>query len=227
MKRFLFISAMGDLKYFNAYRTHVASVATALLNDVEIISFAHLKILCASKQVTHIATTSFVALKYFNPLIEGTATENQGAQYTKDGLTITLLPPLKSMHTQNSGPFLLKHYTQKLINPEKVCIKKGRFSYSTVDPSNLPTIEAALDAALLVAVDIETSREPLRMTSIAYTALMQDGTVHSYQIPHEPNTYPFCMDATRILNRTKAPKIMQNGMYDSVYFLMFDAPLYN
>lgn len=227
MKKFFFIASMGDVKYFNTFRSSVAGIATAILCEDQIVSFAHLKLLLNHKGIDKVATTSMAVLRYFYPLVEGTATENTGAQYTRDGITVTLLPPLKSLHTQNAGTFLLKHYTRKLIQPELVSVRKGPFSYTTITPSNLEVIFQVLDAALLVAVDIETMREPVRMTSIAYTAMMRDGAVVSYQLPHTPDNYPFCMDAMRKLNTSAAPKIMQNGMYDSLYFITFNAPLYN
>lgn len=66
------------------------------------------------------------------------------------------------------------------------------------------------------------------ITCVGYCGLFQneDGSFYSETIviPMEGQTnYNFM----REMNRTEAPKVMQNGKYDIAYFLKYDAPLHN
>ena len=223
----LLVPILQELKYVPKYREVVCEVAEVILAQDQILSFAHLKMMCGSLKITNIVTTSLTVLKLFYPFVEGSATESIGCKYTKDGLSITMIPPLSQLFTVPSATFLQRHYIDKFIHPEK-SVTKDLFRYEYITPTNLAVVAAVLNSAVLVAVDIETHKEPMRrMTSVAYTALLSSGKTISYVVPHTPENYPFCLQATRRLNLTKAPKVMQNGMYDSLYFVTFNAPLYN
>lgn len=218
---------MRELKFVKTYTQIVSQTCDVVLNEEEILTFGHLEMLCKIKQITNIVTTSMGILKLFFPPIEGTATESIGCRYTRNGLHVTMIPPLSQIHTVKASNFLHRHFIDKFINPQHY-IAKDTFRYTFVTAANLALVKARMNTALLIAVDIETVKEPMRrMTSVAYTALFKDGSTMSYVIPHTPDSYPFCLDATRVLNLTTPPKVMQNGMYDSLYFVTFNAPLYN
>lgn len=214
---------------------------------------------------TLMATTSFQVLKLIDPHLEGTANDNTGTviSFEDSGsqFRIILLPPLVNQFTSNSSLFLIDHFCKKLSLGGT--LRKDSFTWDFVVPSNLGTIAARINASsFLVAVDIETNRTDLKVTSVSYTAgfiervgentgqdlgsgqdardnggIIPDSAGRSdrsvyiytetYVIQCSPDTYPFCIDAIRVLNSTLPPKVMQNGQYDSTYFLRFNAPLHN
>lgn len=184
---------------------------------------------------TLIATTSFAILKLIDPHLEGTANDNTGTviSFEDSGsqFRIILLPPMVNQFTDNSSLFLIDHFCKKLSMGGT--LRKDSFTWDFVVPSNLNSIADRINAcSFLVAVDIETSRTDLKITSVSYTAgtIAEDGCTirtYTYVIQCSPDTYPFCIDAIRVLNSTLPPKVMQNGQYDATYFLRFNAPLHN
>lgn len=225
--RVLLITSPQQLKYVTTYRSLVSATCEIVLCETPPSSLGHLRILLAQKGCHKIATTELSVIKLIYPLVEGTATENIGCQYTAMGVTVGLIPPLKEMHKVASSKFLLKHFTLKLCRPE-FFVTRSNFDMQYVEPHNLETIYNEINNALLCAVDIETVKEPMRrMTSVAYTYLLRSGQIKTAVIPHTPDNFPFCLQATRRLNLTESPKITHNGMYDNLYFIMFNAPLRN
>jgi len=188
---------------------------------------------------TFIGTTSLEILKLFDPYLQGSANDNLGTIIThkisansgnsNSEYRICLLPPLSYQWTKNEGLFLIRHFLQKLLRGTPV--RKDRFIWEFVSPEKLDACVALLNSAWLVAVDIETSKEDLRITSVSYTAGYFDdsGNVYTrtFVVKCDHTEYPFCISAVRRLNMTPAPKIMQNGQYDAAYFLRFNAPLLN
>lgn len=215
------------MNHVPSYLSLVSEYCQIVLCDQPVQTLGSLKILMQLKRCTHVVTTELRAIKLFYPMVEGTATENIGCQYTALGMTITLIPPLQQMHTTPEGKFLLKHFTRKLCRPAEF-VTRNVFDMFFVEPQNLQRTWEEINAAWLCAVDIETIKEPMRrMTSIAYTYVTNNGVIRTAVIPHTPDNFPFCLDATRRLNATDSAKITQNGMYDNLYFIMFNAPLRN
>lgn len=95
-----------------------------------------------------------------------------------------------------------------------------------------------LDSAL-ISVDIETGNYPPQITCVGYTGLHADGTVRSFVIPFtHPHSESGCFWASEEdheiawavvveVNDSPAIKTMQNGAYDSSYFIRDRAPVRN
>lgn len=223
----LLIPGTHELKYVSTFRMAVGEVANVLLIEQPFLSFGHVVMYCRSKGIKHIATTNLSIVRLFTAGIEGNQGDNIGCRYTRDGISITVVPPLGQLRSTNSGIFLAKHYVRKLVDDGTEFLRTDSFTYKFVTSANLPTVKLKLNAAKLVAVDIETIQEPMRMTSVAYTLMTHSGMIETYVVQHTAENFPFCMIATRQLNATKAAKITQNGMYDNLYFTTFNCPLHN
>lgn len=221
----------SDISYTRAFgqilTSHFSRISYA---ERKPISLTQIKMEAAAKKVSLLATTSFAVLKLVRPDLTGTASENEGCLLAFKGLKgedlrIILLPRLATLFTQKAGKFLLNHFCEKLA--QGGILNKDKFTWAFVYPENLAQIRDKLNEAKLIAVDIETTKQDLAITSVAYTCLNPDMTTSSYVVKCSGTDYPFCIDAVRVLNGTKPPKIMQNGKYDAVYFLRFNAPLDN
>lgn len=94
--------------------------------------------------------------------------------------------------------------------------------------------EAARDWLLrckLIAVDIETALFPAQITCIGYTGLLPNGVVRSFVIPfydeYQPDgchwesedDHAIALMCAREINESPVLKVMQNGNYDSSYFI--------
>lgn len=105
-----------------------------------------------------------------------------------------------------------------------------------VDPEELDTLcrsHGTTSDGLWAAMKVgKSSKKPTpcipTIDMVGYSLLLKgaDGKLYS-----ESFTIPFDglenLNAIRKLNNTKAPKVMQNGGYDSTYFIRFGCPVYN
>jgi DNA polymerase I-like protein with 3'-5' exonuclease and polymerase domains len=175
-----------------------------------------------------IATTDFKVFKLFDPSLEGSSNESVGAVVVCQGIRVILLPRLCDIFKVSHQRFLIDHFCKKLAFGG--ILHKDPFRWEFVTPSTLATVKDAVDSSFLTGVDIETSKDGLRITSVAYctsTLFQGELTTRCYVVPCSFQDYPFCIDAIRVLNDTASPKVMQNGQYDSTYFIRFRAPLHN
>lgn len=225
--RVLLITSHKNLNFVATYRSLVSQMCEVVLCDTPVTSLGHLKIIMAQKKCAKIVTTELSVIKLFFPMVEGTATENIGCQYTAMGMTITMIPPLDGIHKVADRKFLLRHFTVKLVKPE-LFVTRSTFDMFFVDASNLDKTWREINTAKLCAIDIETVKEPMRrMTSVSYTYINAAGAIKTAVIQHTLENFPFCIEATRKLNKTESPKVFQNGMYDNLYFTMYNCPVRN
>lgn len=225
-----------DVNFVNALKHTLYGVFDAVsVEGSTPAGIGELTLRAKMRKATHVATTSFGVFKLVDPTLEGTAADNYGAltkipALRKDSadLPIILLPPLANQFS-NGGTFMLRWFLEKLRGLRG--IRTDKFSWDFVEPYNLEAVLRTAQESFLCAVDIETSRDNLLITSCAYTFALksQDGTVRtkSYVVRCNHDTVPFCITAIRRINDTAVPKVMQRGQYDSAYFVRFNAPLRN
>lgn len=90
-----------------------------------------------------------------------------------------------------------------------------------------------LDGCVLIACDIETGLYPAQITCIGYTGLHKDGTVRTFVIPfvdpsaesgifwEDENDHQIAWSIMESINNNDVLKTMQNGTYDSSYFVKY------
>lgn len=88
-----------------------------------------------------------------------------------------------------------------------------------------------LESCVLISVDIETGLTPPQITCVGYTGLDVQGRVHSFTIPfydefaeggvfwESEQDHAVALDIVRQINETPVVKTLQNGAYDSSYFI--------
>lgn len=96
-----------------------------------------------------------------------------------------------------------------------------------------------LAGCVLVSVDIETGLYPAQITCIGYCGIHKDGTVRSFVIPFTDKSDPagtfwqsefdhhLAWNIVAEINDSPVLKTMQNGTYDSSYFLKYRIPIRN
>lgn len=174
---------------------------------------------------THIVITSFDFLKSCFPNIEGNCKDNEGLTFDVAGAEAVFIDSFSMFHKVPHYPFRLEHWLRKLYHLDRAILRKDALTWSKIESEHaLANALAVSKKASLCAVDIETGeKERLIITSCSYTFLVGVRTI-TFVIPvHGLQEIRWI----RKLNTTDVPKIMQNGTYDSMYFLRFNAPLNN
>lgn len=233
----LVFATSRDVKYLNAVKYVWNKYFSKItIYTEQILTVAHLNLHMNSLKPTHIITTNLNMMKMLMPQLEGTAYNNIGLRVTLSNSTgekipLILYPELSVFYKLRAGKFMLDHWIKKLINKDNFCLSKDLFIWDFLTPENFPKVHACFMNAKLIAVDIETGPQHTRViTSVAYTGLfMSRGKIqtHTYVLPVNEKTIEYAIPFMRNMNKLPAAKIMQNGRYDSVYFLRFNAPLSN
>lgn len=110
--------------------------------------------------------------------------------------------------------------------------KLPEFQYSIC--RSIEDCEAArrwLLASKLIAVDIETALYPAQITCVGYTGLSKSGIARTFVVPfydeyaegatfwQDEDDHAIAYSICRDINESDIPKVLQNGNYDSSYFI--------
>lgn len=194
------------------------------------------RMFCKANAISHLATTSFAQFKLFDPTLEGSLKDNEGAlivdSWQGHSFRICLIPSLKQVRTTNHGMFRIKHWMKKLKGSAKdFPVTMPPLDWSLVNTSTFERFLEAAEASLVTSIDIETSREQLAIRSCSYTFILPNYKAKTWVIDleHTKDTQElmFLLTCMRRANDTAAPKVFQNGRYDNAYFLRFNAPVRN
>lgn len=149
-----------------------------------------------------------------------------GSYFLHSGIEWVFMNPLKHLMTVSYGTFLAKRYISKLTNPES-WYKATEFSWEVATASTLERLYQRFSAAQLIAVDIETIKDPLAITCIGYAAAWYDPATKSWSSHciSFPLDSEFNLAYMRKFNALQIPKITQNGKYDLAYLSRYNAPL--
>lgn len=218
----------NDASYVKFIRPSYVRFSQVFLWGEKLLGWGNLKLRAAKVGAKLVGTTRFDDFSAWCPkTLRGTKEANLGHRFERDGITCVLLPDIKRAFTTNEGAFLIDRYLQKLSNPEKF-IKMPPFTYTELGGWNLDEWVHIANQSFACAIDIETSREGLVITSCAYTfGIKQGGQIVTKTccVKITPERFFEALTCMRRLNATQVPKIFQNGRYDNTYFLRFGAPV--
>lgn len=173
----------------------------------------------------YVITTSMAFVKTLFPTIEGNSKDNRGLVFTIGDVRVIHVEGFNQFYTVPSFEFMLVHWVRKLLCIDSSILEKDKFIWKKVESTEL--FEQAMKVgktASLCAVDIETGpKEFLVITSCSYTFMVGNRTV-TFVIPVNGLQE---IQWIRALNDLPVPKVLQNGSYDSAYFLRFGCPLRN
>ena len=138
-------------------------------------------------------------------------------------IEIIFINPLEHLVTVPYGKFLFRRYLSKYTEPEKF-LPEPEFTWEILDESNFERIKDSYQSASLIALDIETAKEPyIHITEVGYTAVwFTDSGVRTHSCVIELDSMSR-LSIVRLLNQLPAAKIMQNGKYDLAYLARYNA----
>jgi len=143
--------------------------------------------------------------------------------HTKD-VDVLILNPLIQLVSTPEGPFVFKRFLSKITAPDS-WFPQTPFTWQVWTPTDSEDLLRKFEDAILVSVDIETyvGDPERRIHCVGYCGLWADGRTHSVVVPFKDMlAHAF----VRRLNLNQAPKVMQNGMYDNLYFLRWNVPVH-
>lgn len=137
-----------------------------------------------------------------------------------------ILNPLPHLRTVPEAPFIFKRLITKLTKPAQ-WFPQTNFTWEVLDANNAVELFARFQSATLCAVDIETPEDnPFRtIDCVGYCGLFADGSTHTVVIPTKNSEW--ALGWVQKFNDLPCGKIMQNGLYDAVYFMRWNCPLRN
>lgn len=209
-------------------RLNFSAFNTVVIRNRRYYTWAEAMLDARSMRCDCIATTQF---PFHQQELEGTQEDNAGSLLRRDGIDILLLTSLTRMSHEPHAHWLLQHWLSKLTAPQRF-LQPDPFSYRVATVADRASIlrvfDAAADAGLFVAVDIETCKEGLLITSVAYTAVVYSATTkrlttRSWAIDVLADPEP-AFALISALNQHRVHKCFHRGIYDNAYFIRFGVP---
>jgi predicted nucleotidyltransferase len=142
-------------------------------------------------------------------------------------IPVVFINPLENLVTLPYATPAAKRFISKLSKPEK-WYEATPFTWEVARED---TIESRytrwLENATLLAIDIETMVDDpdRRINCVGYAAYFPD--THTTECLVIPFNTPFFLSWVRKFNNLPQPKIFQNGLYDNLYFLRWNCPVFN
>lgn len=222
-KRLLLVLSGNDASYMQGMKHCYAYFTSVHSTNQYFATASHFHIYCKNLGITHVATTRINTKLFVRP-VQGTAQDNWGYIWANQGIRCIVIPPLEQLYSVAHMRWLMEMYMRKLIHPEQY-VAKDVFTYHKLHESEAPVWLALFSKALFIAVDIETSRFGQLITSCSYTAMLPGFRTKTCVIaPDYTDPMPF-IRMLRAFNALPVPKVMQNGQYDTSYFMRFGAPI--
>lgn len=143
-------------------------------------------------------------------------------------IPVIIINPLVNLVTVPYASFVAKRFITKLTRPGK-WFPETKFTWELAQESTINGIYTRWgEDAAIIAIDIETPNPPTparTMDCVGYCAYFPNtGTTECIVIP---TTNLYWLTWVRRFNTLKQPKVMQNGLYDNLYFMRWNCPVFN
>lgn len=164
---------------------------------------------------------------------------SRGSVYDWRGVPVIIVDELKSLKLNKAGPWIFMSdigKAKRWINGEQR--HEPAFQYTVCRTlHDLESAERFLHSAVAISIDIETVGR--KISCVGYTGVLADGAIRTYVIPfidsRQPGNCFWPSEELEIrawqtvlrVNANPVPKIMQNGSYDSAYFIRYHIPVNN
>ena len=166
MKKLLLIHTFQDKPYLPRFKECLGATACLLFGET-ISSRTEIIRLAERAQTPQILCTSVAILKILlntdgvkNPSLDNYAGSLFNLHSEKLGkLEILFLNPLEHLVSVSYGKFILRRYLSKFISPD-LWLPAPEFIWTELDETNFSQILASYTTANLIALDIETGKEP-------------------------------------------------------------------
>ena len=150
---------------------------------------------------------------------------------SKRQIPVLICNPFQQLVTVSYGKFLFQRYFSKLSKPDS-WMKPLPFSWELVHAGNFASAYSYLSSCTLIGVDCETRRDGLQIDCISYCGWnSKENSCKTFLLPlasaETQETYLYNLSLAGQLNGLPVSKVLQNGGYDSAYFLRWGIPLHS
>jgi len=227
-RNILFLGTSEDEPYLPRLKSSIKHTGATYVATTPVTTLIELTTYCKKKAVTGILTTQVHLIPKLtkedygkkNPSINDWA----GSYFIHDGVEIVFVHPLKQLLSISYGKFLMDRYASKLTHPEN-WHSATEFSWEIATEARLASLLELFENAFAIAVDIETSKDPLAITCIGYCGIFYlDGVFQTHSIVL-PMKSEIMLTYMRKFNALPIRKITQKGRYDLAYTSRYRAPL--
>lgn len=261
----LLVATKEDSKYYWEARKCLDGIRTSIVNNTELPVDFYISAAKKEKIDTIVTCNPKIlesVLRRTGRTSTGSCEQWAGAAIHYNGIRFIITKSFKQIKTTLEGKAVYKRHVLKHLVGKQW--ELPHLEWTTVIPGTPTEADALtyLSDCILIAVDIETKRQPLSevrfmsvpknlQSGIAAVMYPTDNAkrrclcapimdmVGYYGVKKGPDGKlqgkGFVLDMNsmeavylmRKLNQLKPPKVMQNGGYDSTYFVRYNAPLYN
>lgn len=230
--KLFFLGTYADKQYL-PYLKGMFGTASVSFSIESISTVAEVVMHCKRKGITGVVSTNTTLLSKLcgadgerkKPSLDSFA----GSLFKRDGIEFVFINPLEHFVKVPYGKWIAKRHISKLSSPEK-WPRYGDFKWEVLDATNSERIFASYLSADIIAIDIETRKEPLSIDVVGYTAAWIDkvtGEISTHSCVIECNS-EYNLAIIRKFNwELPAGKVLQNGKYDHNYLLRYNAPVFN
>jgi DNA polymerase I-like protein with 3'-5' exonuclease and polymerase domains len=228
MSRLLFIGTADDTSYLS-YLKSCAGTASIAASCAPVSTLVEVTSVVKKREFAGVLTSSLVILQKLIgagtkiSTAEASINNYAGSYFVHQNIPFVIMRPLAQLLSVPYGKFLAKRYITKLSSPES-WPTTSKFNWRILNATNIEEAYRKLNDAYLIACDIETAKDPLRITCIGYTGVYKDGTSYSAVLPLDST---WAVSWMRKFNSLSPAKIFQNGKYDNAYLTAYNAPIYN
>ena len=227
----LFLGTYDDKDYVTYLKPYFSGHTTYIYTE-KVDTLTELILYCKKKDINGVISTNTEILKRLlaaqgNNKSTVSLSNYAGSLFTKDGIDIVFINPLRQLFTVPYGRFIIARHVSKLVAPHK-WREPTEFHWDLGTPSNLEKFYELYKSAFIIAIDIETFKERLAIRCINFTALFVESNAvlrtHSIVIPADSL---YNLEWIRKFAGLPAPKSTQNGKYDIAYLLRYNIIIFN
>lgn len=236
MEKTLLIYSFPDKNYLPRLKDAVGSYPVLLFQAESSISRTEIIRLCEARNIKQVLCSSQAVLTLMLSYsgVKRASLENYaGSMFILNSeklaapIEIVFINPLEQLITVNYGKFLFRRYFSKFTEKSK-WLEEPKFVWEECDESNFERIIDSYKSAYIIALDIETAKEPyIHITEVGYTAVwFVDGKLVTHSTVVQLDSMSK-LAMVRQFNQLPAAKVMQNGKYDISYLARYNAIPYN
>ena len=226
MSTFLLYHTPEDKEYLHYIKPYTGQ-HKCYVHSRPITTLFEISSYCKQRDITGVFTTSQTLLQKLTGNDKAKIDNFAGSYFKRDGIEYVILDPLAQCITVPYGKFMLERFTSKLTTPAR-WLATPDFKWRIIkSQADFDFAREFLSGSVLIAVDIETLKDPLSIRCIGYTGLhvSESGELSTFSFVI-PLGDVLSVSWMRVLNALEIPKVLQNGKYDHAYLARYNSPMW-
>lgn len=199
------------------------SGAEVYILKVPVTTLVEVQLYCQKRGITGVFTNQLATLRKLAGSDKPKISEYEGSYFNAAGLEWIIISPLAQLFTVPEGIFLTTRYCSKLIAPDS-WPSVPDFTWKLLNANNIDSfVTKHIATSIAIATDIETTKDPLRIRCISWSAISLRDTGISIESGCLVIDSEWALAWMRRINAIAIPKIFQKGRYDLAYLQRFNA----